>query len=79
MHLSIYSLQSTLFEGEITSVTVPTPNGEITVLPRHLPLITIVSRGTVRSTLPNEEERVVSLQGGVCEIRPESEVVMLAS
>lgn len=79
MKLAIYTLQSTLFKGEITSVTVPTPNGEITVLPRHLPLITIVLRGTARATLPHGEERSVFLEGGVLEVRPESEIVILAS
>lgn len=79
MKLAIYTLQSTLFEGEITSVTVPTPNGEITVLPRHIPLITIVSRGIARATLSDGEERSVFLEGGVLEVRPASELIVLAS
>lgn len=78
MKFAIYTLQSTLFEGEVTSVTVPTLNGAITILNRHLPLVTIVSRGTMRAILPNGEERAVSLEGGVLEVRPASEVVILA-
>lgn len=78
MKLAIYTLQSTLFEGEVTSVTVPATGGEITVLPRHIPLITVVLRGAVRATLPSGEERSVSLEGGILEIRPASELVMLA-
>ena len=78
MKLAIHTLQSTLFEGEITSVTVPTPNGEITVLSQHLPLVTIVSRGTVRVTLPHGEESAIPLGGGILEVRPGSEAVMLA-
>lgn len=78
MKFAIYTLQSTLFEGEVTSVTVPTLNGAITILNRHLPLVTIVSRGVARAILPNGEERAVSLEGGVLEVRPASEVVILA-
>ena len=78
MKLAIHTLQSTLFEGEITSVTVPTPNGEITVLSQHLPLVTIVSRGMVRVTLPHGEESVTPFNGGILEVRPGSEAVMLA-
>lgn len=78
MKFAIYTLQSTLFEGEVTRIIVPTSRGEITVLPHHLPLVTIVARGMVRATLLNGEERAISLEGGVCEIRPASEVIVLA-
>lgn len=79
MRLSIYSLQSTLFEGEAQSLTLPTPQGEITVLENHLPLVAIVQRGNLRYTNERNEEEVLSLQGGVMEVRPGSEVVILAN
>ena len=78
MKLAIYALQSVIFEGDVTRVTLPTPNGEITLLDGHLPLVTIVSRGAVRFRLPNGEESATFLEGGVFEMRPGSEAVMLA-
>lgn len=87
MKLAIYTLQSVIFKGDVERVTLPTLNGEITLLERHLPLVTIVSRGAVRFRLPNGpassmsqggEESAVFLEGGIFEMRPESEAVMLA-
>ncbi|HEY4498814.1 MAG TPA: F0F1 ATP synthase subunit epsilon [Candidatus Paceibacterota bacterium] len=47
MKLHIYSLQSTVHEGESDSVTLPTESGEISVLNHHIPLITTLKKGTV--------------------------------
>lgn len=77
MKLSIYSLQSTLFEGEVESLTLPTPTGEITVLANHIPLISLVKSGEVRYTHSGTKD-AIKLPGGVLEVRPGSEVVILA-
>lgn len=78
MKLAIYSIQQALFEGEVKSLTLPTPQGEITVLDNHLPLITLVAPGKIRYTFPDDEEQTLLLNGGVLEVRPDSEAVILA-
>lgn len=78
MKLSIYSLQSTLFDGEVESITLPTPQGEITVLDNHIPLVSLVKRGEVCYTVSGTRKSLY-LGGGVLEVRPESKVVILAS
>jgi len=77
MKLSIYSIQSALFEGEVETLTLPTPMGEITVLPNHLPLISLVNPGEIRYTHFGST-KTVRVAGGVMEVRPGSEVVILA-
>lgn len=79
MHLSIYSLQKTLFEGDVTSVSLPTPLGEMSVLDHHIPLVSIVSPGEIRYTLLTDIIEVLPFRGGILEIRPESNVVVLAN
>ena len=79
MHLSIYSLQETIFEGEATSVSLPTPLGEITVLDHHIPMISAVSRGEIRCTLRNNTIKALPFSGGILEVRPESNVIVLAN
>lgn len=76
MRLSIYSLQNTLFSGEVEKVTLPTPQGEITVLKEHIPLIALVRPGYVRYT-SSGTQKMVKLAGAVLEVRPESEIVIL--
>lgn len=78
MKLSIYSIQSTIFSGEVRSVTIPTPLGEITVLKNHLPLVTAANHGFIRYTDSGSQEKIIDFPGGVAEIRPGNEVVILA-
>lgn len=81
MKLSVYSIQTTLFEGEIKSVIIPTPMGEITVLEGHLPLVSIVDKGKISYTDLNGKQEHIPFDGGILEIRPpapKSELVILA-
>ena len=78
MKLSIYSIQSTLFEGEVETLTLPTSVGEITVLDNHLPLISLVTKGQISYT-HSGTKKSLSLSGGVLEVRPGSEIVILAN
>lgn len=79
MRLAVYSIEQTLFEGEVSSITLPTPLGEITILPGHLPLISIVSPGSIRCAAKGESSAIAVPDGGIIEIRPESEVVILVN
>jgi F0F1-type ATP synthase epsilon subunit len=42
MHLKISAPDKTIFDGKIKKVTLPTEEGEITVLPGHQPLSSVV-------------------------------------
>ncbi|MBI2640521.1 MAG: F0F1 ATP synthase subunit epsilon [Candidatus Sungbacteria bacterium] len=77
MKLSIYSIQNTLFEGEVERLTLPTSTGEITVLDGHIPLISLVNPGNISYT-HSGTEKSLKLDGGVLEVRPENEAVILA-
>ena len=78
MKLSIYSVQKTIFEGEVESIALLTPLGQITVLDNHLPLVSLVKEGEVIFTVSGTRKSLY-LGGGVLEVRPQSEVVILAS
>lgn len=51
MELTITSIDSILWRGQAKSVTVPTAAGEVTILPKHMPIVSLVTAGniTVRS------------------------------
>lgn len=78
MKLSIYSVQKTIFEGEVESIALLTPLGQITVLDNHLPLVSLIKEGEVVYTVSGTRKSLY-LGGGVLEVRPQSEVVILAS
>ncbi len=45
MKLEIVTPEKTVFSDEIDQVSLPTPDGEITILPQHIPLVTQVKPG----------------------------------
>ena len=47
LRLKIIVPEKTVFEGEVTSVILPTALGEIEILEGHLPIIGILEAGTV--------------------------------
>ena len=78
MKLSIYSIKQTILETTAEKVTIPTPQGEITVLDNHIPVIMLVNAGAVAYYSENQWQEI-AFPGGVAEIRPGSEVVLLAN
>ena len=55
LHVNIVTPEETLFEGEVESLTLPTVEGEITVMGGHMPLIGVLVPGTVIARKGNEE------------------------
>lgn len=61
--LRVLSPLGTVFEGQVKQATLPTPDGEITVLAHHMPVVAVLSEGEMR--IPSEKgEVVIALAGG---------------
>ncbi len=67
LHLEIITPDSTVFDGNIEWVTLPTGDGEITVLEHHLPIITTLVPGTA-IVHTSGEETSYAVSRGVIEI-----------
>ena len=48
MRVSVISPERMLFEGTASSLVAPAFDGEVGVLPRHAPLVTLLGRGVLR-------------------------------
>ena len=79
MKLSIYSIKQTILETTAEKVTISTPQGEITILDNHIPLITLVKEGIISYYTSQNQWQKIAFSGGVAEIRPGSEMVLLAN
>ncbi|HMB66083.1 MAG TPA: ATP synthase F1 subunit epsilon, partial [Patescibacteria group bacterium] len=66
-----------VLKRNIYRITVPTKEGEITVLPKHLPLVSILIPGVLEFVNENNEREVVSVSGGFVEVL-RNKVVILA-
>ena len=61
----------------IKQVTVPTKEGLITILPKHMPLVGILKPGVVESVNENNEHKIMAVSGGFIEVL-HNKVVLLA-
>ena len=68
LRLEIITPDQTMFTGEANSVSLPTPDGEITVLPHHIPLMSIVAPGTVTIREKGGKEHLLAVSRGVVEV-----------
>lgn len=68
MKLTIVTPEKPVFDDEITSVSLPTLNGEITVLDHHIPLITQILPGELTITHKNGKKDYFATGGGFAEI-----------
>ncbi len=73
----IVTLDRVTYEDQVDQLIVPTESGEITVLPRHAPLVSILKPGELRI---KKNGHIISLAVsiGFVEIRKNSEVYILA-
>tara|TARA_B100001971_G_C17908397_1_gene391604 strand:+ start:153 stop:572 length:420 start_codon:yes stop_codon:yes gene_type:complete len=77
MQFTVVTPERTVFDEEVDSVTLPTREGEITILPDHLPLITPLTSGVI--TLQKDKEEVhMASSGGFVQVLPESKIRVLA-
>lgn len=63
MKLQIITPTKLVKEVEVTSVTLPTATGEITVLPKHQPLLSLLVEGIV-TYKSSEGDTMLSIGGG---------------
>ena len=78
LKLKILTPGSKIYEGEVTRVTVPTVAGEITVYARHTPLVGLLRVGELAIEKEGEFTEWFAVSTGIIEVRPNSEVVILA-
>jgi len=60
----IISQTKPLFDAECSSVTLPTTTGQITLLPNHASLITLLDMGQVFLTLADNGTKEMLISGG---------------
>lgn len=77
LKLKIVTPERVVLESTATSVTAMTENGEITVLPNHIPLATLLRAGEMR-IMQGREEVALAVSTGMLQVRPGNEVVILA-
>ena len=79
MTLEVVSLGKIEFQESISSFTVKTKKGEITILNHHRPIVSELVSGNAKIILQNGEERILEITGGFLEVNDENKLIVLLS
>lgn len=77
MTLKIVTPERIVFEDSVDSISVMTENGEITVLPNHVPLVSLLKAGEMRLK-DGSTSSLLAVSTGLIEVRPNNTVIILA-
>jgi F-type H+-transporting ATPase subunit epsilon len=77
LHLKIVTPERVVFEDSVDSISVMTENGEITILPNHIPLVTLLRAGEMRLKT-NGSELILAVSTGLVEVRKGNQIIILA-
>jgi len=68
LKVSVISPERVLYEGEAASVVAPAFDGEVGILTRHAPMLTLLGRGTLRVSGAGGEARRFAVEGGFLQV-----------
>lgn len=77
LKLDIVTQEKKLLSEEVSSLTAQTVEGEITILPSHVPLLTRLTEGVMRF-MTGSGEQVVAIFGGFLEVDSHGNISVLA-
>ncbi|MEX0933320.1 MAG: F0F1 ATP synthase subunit epsilon [Candidatus Paceibacterota bacterium] len=75
--LTLTTPKGILLTKEVTRVTLPSHEGEITILAHHEPLIALARKGIVVIETTTGEEEKVSIDAGIIEVHNDGTLVLL--
>lgn len=65
-----------VLERKILQASLPTTSGEITVLPDHIPLVSVLSPGVIEIKLTDNTSEIFSTSGGFIEVTKDKIVIL---
>ena len=75
--LKIVTPERIVFEDSVDSISAMTENGEITVLPNHVPLVSLLKAGEMRLK-DGSTSSLLAVSTGLIEVLPDNTVIILA-
>jgi F-type H+-transporting ATPase subunit epsilon len=75
LKFEIITPERVVFTDEVDQITLPTIEGEITILPNHIPLVGVLTPGEIIAK-KGQEEILMSCSGGFIEVTQKKVVVL---
>lgn len=77
LKVHIAKVNGILYHGDAESLTAPGAEGELTVLPNHIPLVTTLKPGRVVVKKDGSEAEVFEVERGILEVTKDTATVLL--
>ena len=77
--LEIVTPERLTWSGEATALVLPTVDGEVGILPKHEPYVTVLGLGEGRITTKDGNVELVAIIGGFVQVRPDRVLVLAES
>ncbi len=68
MRVTVISPEQSVFEGEATAVVAPAHDGEVGILPRHAPFMTLLGEGRLTVRQDEGDDKVFRVKGGILQV-----------
>lgn len=76
LYLTIVSQEKKLFSSSVDLITAPASEGEITILPNHIPLMSKLNYGELKIT-ENSQHHSIAISKGFINIQPNNQVTII--
>lgn len=77
LRLKVITPRKIVIDKKVISVTVPTVDGEITILPHHINLFSLLVEGIVKIKMENDED-LLAIGGGYVETNGQTITVLVS-
>lgn len=75
IQVSVVTPDGKVYDGDVEMVSVRTIEGELGILPRHIPLVAPLAIGAARLKKGNDIEKI-AVSGGFIEVRPDKVTIL---
>lgn len=70
INFTIVTPQGRTYENKVSKITVPTQDGEITILPKHIQLFSVLKPGMLVVYEENDKPQYIAVSGGMISVQP---------
>ncbi|HET7578274.1 MAG TPA: F0F1 ATP synthase subunit epsilon [Bacillales bacterium] len=75
-HVDIVTPDGRVFDGDVNLVSARTMDGDIGVMPKHMPLVSPLKVGIVTLRIDEGEDKHAAVAGGYIEVTPDHVTIM---
>jgi len=76
IRLDFVSQDHMVFSGDVYEIVAPGIDGQLGILPKHAPLLTILTAGEVMVKREGEDDLFFAVSGGWMEVRPDKVTIL---